>query len=132
MKAALDDAGALPADATDEEIEQAYIDFEVSKSKGAVGPIGEPGPIGVDGVDGAYIPTEEETQPVTPPAPPAPIEDDDDLRPVAERLSGNPEYQSVIKAANSSLGDKDPEVIAWCRANLSESDFSEKYAGRKI
>jgi hypothetical protein len=38
----------------------------------------------------------------------------------------------VLARAHPQMGDKDPVVIAWCRDNLSEDDFNERYAGRKF
>ena len=36
----------------------------------------------------------------------------------------------VIRRANPKLGDKDPVVVAWAKANLSQDDFDKRYSGR--
>jgi hypothetical protein len=38
----------------------------------------------------------------------------------------------VLRSAHLRMGDKDPEVIAWCRDNLSPEDFADRYAHRNI
>lgn len=44
----------------------------------------------------------------------------------------NEGLEEILKSADPSKGDKDPVVVEWCRQNLSEAEFAQRYAGRKI
>ena len=74
--------------------------------------------------------TEGDTKPVEPVKP---IEDDKPA-PKEKPLKGYDEkgYAVVLGNANPQLGDKDPDVIKWCKANMSEKEFKDKYRGRKF
>ena len=42
------------------------------------------------------------------------------------------DLETVLSMADPQMGDKDPQVIAWCRDNLSPDEFKARYDGRKL
>ena len=45
---------------------------------------------------------------------------------------GKETLDDVLRRANPQMGDKDPMVLEWCKANLSAEDFDARYQGRKF
>lgn len=97
MTTELEGAGKeIPEEATAEEIETLYADYQVEQAANAA--------------------KEKDPAPI---APVAPVSADTDGEPVCP-----------IKG-KIGMGDKDPEVIAWWKANYPD-EFEIKYAGRTI
>lgn len=38
--------------------------------------------------------------------------------------------EKIVEIGDISLGDRNPEVIAWARENISKEEFKARYAGR--
>lgn len=111
-RAALTEAGKkIRTNASEEDIAMAYLELEVEREmESETGP-----PSGDEALTNAE--PEPEPEPET-----------------SETSSANAVGESihdVIKRVGDiHLGDRNPDVIAWARENLSREEFAARYAGR--
>ena len=118
----------MAEDITSEEQDAIIADaIAQAAEEGPVGAVGE-GVTGPEGIpDSSPLEVTSETGSEDPGAG---LFDDDDIRPINTKLRSHPGYLAIENG--KVMGDKDPEVVQWCRDHLSPSEFGEKYDGRKV
>lgn len=103
-KKALIDAGKkIRSNASEEDIEMAYLELEAEQE--AANPAPDGPPVEPEGT------SEVASAPVT---------------------SSKDALEAVLRSADPMMGDKDPKVIKWCRENLSDEEYEARYSGRNF
>lgn len=124
-KAALIEAGRkIRSNASEETIEEAWEEYQAELEADAIL---------------AEEPEEEETSEVES----APIIERPEVPPISQpvrstvperkpgRVLGSPEWHAAFAACKShKYGVKEPELVEWCRQNMSAEEFSEVYPNK--